>query len=108
MSYIPTASLAEGGIIVTPGNAMETLTGDWRSQRPVFFAENCTGCLFCWIYCPDMSILLDTSGDKVLVTGIDYDHCKGCGICAFHCPPARKGKAAIAMVPEGGLDEGRS
>jgi pyruvate ferredoxin oxidoreductase delta subunit len=106
MSFIPNEKLAEGGIIRQAGNATETQTGDWRSDKPIFVAENCTHCLFCWIFCPDMSVNLDTSGDKAKVTGFDYDHCKGCGICAHHCPPARKGKSAIVMVPEGSAEAG--
>jgi len=100
MSPIPTKDLLEGGIIRDAGNAAEFKTGDWRSNVPTFVADNCIHCMFCWIYCPDSAIAIDTSGDKTLMKGFHLDHCKGCGICAQHCPPAAKGKAAIVMVRE--------
>ena len=98
MSQIPTKDLHPGGIIRDAGNAADFKTGDWRSDIPQWVEENCTHCMFCWIYCPDTAISLDTSGKKTKMTGFVYEHCKGCGICAQHCPPAKKGKAAIVMV----------
>ena len=62
---------------------------------PEFVEENCIHCMFCWIYCPDTAIEIDTSGEKPKMVGIILDHCKGCGICAIECPPAAKGKAAL-------------
>ena len=100
MSYIPTKDLNDGGIITEAGNAEAFKTGDWRSEVPQFVEENCIHCMFCWIYCPDSAIKLDTSGEKTKMAGFIYEHCKGCGICAQHCPPAAKGKAAIVMVRE--------
>ncbi|MFT7004402.1 MAG: pyruvate ferredoxin oxidoreductase delta subunit [Sulfurimonas sp.] len=55
---------------------------DWRLVKPIFNKDYCIDCQFCWIYCPDVSII---SRDKKMV-GIDMDHCKGCGICAEVCP----------------------
>ena len=100
MSFIKTSDLNEGGYINEPGNAAEFKTGDWRTFVPQFVEENCIHCMFCWIYCPDTAIEIDTSGDKPRVTGIVMDHCKGCGICAQECPPAKKGKSALVMVRE--------
>ncbi len=100
MSFLPTKDLPEGGIIRTPGNAHDFKTGDWRTYVPQFVEENCIHCMFCWIYCPDSAITIDTSGEKPQVTGIVFDHCKGCGICAHECPPAKKGKSALVMVLE--------
>ncbi len=100
MSLIPTNKLLEGGIIRDAGNAADFKTGDWRSNVPVFVEENCIHCMFCWIYCPDTAVEIDSSGEKTLMKGFVLDHCKGCGICAQHCPPAAKGKAAIIMVRE--------
>ena len=63
-------------------------TGTWRSQRPVFEAPLCNGCLICWLYCPEAAISREDRS-------IDYDYCKGCGICAEECA-----KNAIRMVKE--------
>ena len=59
--------LADGGIITEAGNSEQFHTGDWREERPVFIPDNCINCLFCWIYCPDMSIKIekDDSGKKI-------------------------------------------
>jgi pyruvate ferredoxin oxidoreductase delta subunit len=100
MSFKPTKDLPDAGIITEPGNAAEFKTGDWRTYVPEFHAENCIQCMFCWVYCPDAAIKVDTSGEKPEVIGIDLEHCKGCGICAHECPPAKKGKAALVMVRE--------
>ncbi|MGC9134740.1 4Fe-4S binding protein [Caldisphaera sp.] len=66
-------------------------TGSWRTERPVINEEKCTKCLYCWLYCPEDTILR-REDDMVYV---DYDYCKGCGICAAVCPVN-----AIEMVPE--------
>lgn len=63
-----------GGLIVDAGNAAEYDTGDWRAFRPVVDAEECTDCMFCWLYCPDVSIIVEDGA----MGGIDYEHCKGC------------------------------
>jgi pyruvate ferredoxin oxidoreductase delta subunit len=63
-------------------NSFTASVADWRVKKPVFNKEFCIDCQFCWIYCPDMSII---SRDKKMV-GIDMDHCKGCGICVEVCP----------------------
>ena len=84
----------DGGLIIEPGNSEEYHTGGWRTYRPVFNADNCIQCLFCFYYCPDSAIVLDDAEEKVV--GIDYEHCKGCGICAAECP-GRKGEKALVM-----------
>jgi len=86
-------SLPEGDV-VKAGTAAEFKTGDWRSERPTWIPERCIQCLFCWIACPDSSVLVK---DQKMI-GFDYDHCKGCGICAKECPV--KPKKAIEMGPE--------
>ena len=70
----------------------------WRQVRPVIDAAACTGCLQCYMYCPDGTIRKthaekgDTTQAAVFV---DLDFCKGCGICRTVCK-----FDAIAMVPE--------
>ena len=66
---------------------------DWRIEKPVFNKDFCIDCQFCWIYCPDMSII---ARDKKMI-GIDMDHCKGCGICVEVCPTNPK---SLLMFPE--------
>jgi pyruvate ferredoxin oxidoreductase delta subunit len=63
-------------------NSFTASVADWRILKPVFNKDFCIDCQFCWVYCPDMSII---SRDKKMV-GVDMDHCKGCGICVEVCP----------------------
>jgi len=65
-------------------------TGEWRSQRPVFDPEKCSGCGLCWMYCPDNAVHAEGGSFQV-----SYAYCKGCGICAKECP-----KGAILIVKE--------
>lgn len=74
-------------------NSHVASVGDWRVQKPVFNKALCIDCQFCWVYCPDVSII---SRDKKMV-GIDYQHCKGCGICVDVCPTNPK---SLLMFPE--------
>ena len=71
---------------------------DWRLEKPVFNKDYCIDCQFCWVYCPDVSII---SKDKKMV-GIDMDHCKGCGICVEVCPTNPK---SLLMFDEHEEDE---
>ena len=71
---------------------------DWRLIKPVFNKDYCIDCQFCWVYCPDVSIV---SRDQKLV-GIDMDHCKGCGICVEVCPTNPK---SLLMFSEQTDDE---
>jgi pyruvate ferredoxin oxidoreductase delta subunit len=66
---------------------------DWRIEKPVFNKDFCIDCQFCWVYCPDMSII---ARDKKMI-GIDMDHCKGCAICVEVCPTNPK---SLLMFPE--------
>ncbi len=77
------------------GNAQYYHTGGWRTLRPRWLEDKCTHCLFCWVYCPDSSVVVK---DAKFVE-FDLDHCKGCGICAEECP-----QDAIEMVEEGEQD----
>ncbi len=76
------------GIIDEAGSAEKYETGSWRTFRPKRDESKCIHCLFCWVYCPDSSILISKADNPkdVKMTGFDYKHCKGCGICASVCP----------------------
>lgn len=80
----------EGGFI-TQKNA------GWRNIRPSVNAEKCTGCLQCYLYCPDGTIFKRETGEVRPKPAIafDYDFCKGCGVCAQVCK-----FGAITMVSE--------
>jgi pyruvate ferredoxin oxidoreductase delta subunit len=79
-------------------NSFTASVADWRIEKPVFNKDYCIDCQFCWIYCPDMSII---ARDKKMV-GVDMDHCKGCGICVEVCPTNPK---SLLMFPEQADDE---
>jgi len=66
----------------SPMNSHNASVASWRFIKPVYNRDICIDCQFCWIYCPDTSII---SRDKKMI-GIDYEHCKGCGICVEVCP----------------------
>ena len=70
------------GVIEEAGTAEKYETGSWGTFKPVFNAEICIQCFFCWVYCPDSAIMVE--GGEVV--GIDLYHCKGCGICSHECP----------------------
>ncbi|MGP1580008.1 MAG: 4Fe-4S dicluster domain-containing protein [Wolinella sp.] len=57
-------------------------TAHWRVDKPVYNPAGCINCYFCWLYCPDSSILVRDEKMR----GIDYTHCKGCGVCVSVCP----------------------
>ena len=77
----------------TENSSFSASVADWRLEKPIFAKDYCIDCQFCWIYCPDMSII---SRDKKTI-GIDMDHCKGCGICVEVCPTNPK---SLLMFPE--------
>lgn len=79
------------GVIEEAGTAEHYNTGGWSAFKPVFHADICIQCFFCWVYCPDSAILVK-NGE---IVGIDYDHCKGCAICSHECPT--KPEKAITM-----------
>lgn len=84
------------------GGYLVAKNAGWRNMRPVLDAGKCTGCLQCYLYCPDGCVFRPArqatdavdAADAAAVA-IDYDFCKGCGVCVEVC---RFG--ALAMVPE--------
>jgi len=74
-------------------NSYVASVADWRLIKPVYNKDYCIDCQFCWVYCPDVSII---SRDKKMI-GIDMDHCKGCGVCVEVCPTNPK---SLLMFPE--------
>jgi pyruvate ferredoxin oxidoreductase delta subunit len=71
-----------GATIIEAGNSTYNETGGWRSMVPEIEVAKCDGCMLCYFFCPDSSIIVE-DGKAV---GIDLAHCKGCGICAKECP----------------------
>lgn len=88
----PWQEMTLGGEIAEPATSVHTMTGEWRSFRPVWIPENCKQCLMCVPFCPDSSIPVTDEKRR----DFDYDHCKGCGICYKVCP-----FSAIDFVQEG-------
>ena len=74
-------------------NSHVASVADWRIIKPVYNKDYCIDCQFCWVYCPDISII---SRDKKMI-GVDMDHCKGCGVCVEVCPTNPK---SLLMFPE--------
>ncbi len=83
------------GIVPEPATSLAYKTGSWRGGfKPVINQEECTRCMKCWLFCPDMAVLVSKEGDKLRLD-INYEFCKGCGICEKECPVD-----AIEMVRE--------
>lgn len=80
--HSPWQELTPGGEIYEGGIARLTITGEWRSNVPVWEQDKCKQCLLCAPFCPDASIPV-RDGKRL---DFDFDHCKGCGICANACP----------------------
>ena len=70
------------GLVAQPGSSAANRTGGWRTERPAFLWDACTGCDLCILYCPEGIV------EKVGKNRYDFDldFCKGCGICAEECP----------------------
>ena len=108
------------------GGYLVAKNAGWRNMRPVIDAGACTGCLQCYLYCPDGAVYkapsdsqpaarVDVAASAAVradvdnratvpvqsAVAVDYDFCKGCGVCVTVC---RFG--AIAMVAERGESEG--
>ncbi|MCX7772982.1 MAG: 4Fe-4S binding protein [Clostridia bacterium] len=81
----PEAPCFEAGHLVTEN-------AGWRTDRPVYAAQKCIGCFYCYLCCPE-GVISKTPDNKV---EIDHAFCKGCGICAKVCK-----KTAFTMEKEG-------
>ena len=88
------------------GGYLVAKNAGWRNMRPVLNAQKCTGCLQCYLYCPDGCVVRadgaaspSSSAQSSGAVAIDYDFCKGCGVCVEVC---RHG--ALSMVPESEAD----
>lgn len=81
------------GTILEAGSSHDYSTGGWRKLKPVLDRAKCIDCMFCWVYCPDSAVIVESGK----VVGFDLEHCKGCGICAEECPDKVK---AITMLAE--------
>ena len=92
------AGTAQSDRSYSPNNSYMASVADWRLEKPVFNKDYCIDCQFCWIYCPDVSII---SRYKKMI-GVDMDHCKGCGICVEVCPTNPK---SLLMFPEQAEEE---
>ena len=79
----------------TAGHLVSKNAG-WRVYRPVLDAEKCTGCLQCYMQCPDGTVYKVADPEGSAPVAVDYDFCKGCGVCVRAC---RFG--ALEMQPEG-------
>lgn len=86
------------------GGYLVAKNAGWRNMRPVLDAGKCTGCLQCYLYCPDGCIFRParqaTDAAGAAAVAIDYDFCKGCGVCVEVCR-----FVALSMVPESEGDE---
>jgi pyruvate ferredoxin oxidoreductase delta subunit len=70
------------GLVAAPGSTVDYRTGGWRTERPRFLQQACTGCDLCVVFCPEGIVrkLANKTYD------FDPDYCKGCGICVRECP----------------------
>lgn len=54
-----------------------------REAKRCFHCGLCNQCDNCRLFCPDLAVIRETTGEA---RHIDYDYCKGCGICVVECP----------------------
>jgi 2-oxoacid:acceptor oxidoreductase delta subunit (pyruvate/2-ketoisovalerate family) len=60
-----------------------TEQGALKEASRCFSCGLCNECENCYIFCPDLSVIIDSGAVKYR---INYDYCKGCGICIAECP----------------------
>ena len=98
---LPSWSTFADNTCFTAGHLVDTNAG-WRNIRPLISSDACTGCLQCYLYCPDGAIFktgasAKDAGAPFAPVAVDYDFCKGCGVCVTVCS-----FGALSMVPEHG------
>lgn len=54
-----------------------------REAERCFNCGLCNQCDNCYLFCPDLSIVRDTTPQG---RHVNYDYCKGCGLCVAECP----------------------
>jgi NADPH-dependent glutamate synthase beta subunit-like oxidoreductase len=54
-----------------------------KEAERCFSCGVCDDCENCYVFCPDLSVIVDGG---VVKHRINYDYCKGCGICIAECP----------------------
>jgi len=54
-----------------------------READRCFNCGICNQCDNCYMYCPDIAVIREKTGE---VRNINYDYCKGCGLCVVECP----------------------
>jgi 2-oxoacid:acceptor oxidoreductase delta subunit (pyruvate/2-ketoisovalerate family) len=69
-----------------------TEQGALMEAKRCFSCGLCNECENCYIFCPDLSVIIDS---VVVKYRINYDYCKGCGICIAECP-----RNALSMEKE--------
>jgi len=57
-------TLPQGSTVLEAGSSAKFKTGGWRSMKPIWIEENCIQCMFCWMYCPDMSVKVEIVKNK--------------------------------------------
>ena len=80
------------------------INAGWRNVRPVIDGPSCTGCMQCYLACPDGVIFKIGAANKAGASvAVDLDFCKGCGVCAAACR-----FSSITMVPEAKAKEAQA
>jgi pyruvate ferredoxin oxidoreductase delta subunit len=70
------------GLVARGGTSIDNHTGGWRTERPRFLWDACTGCDLCAVYCPEGIVhALEPKRYAFLA-----EYCKGCAICVQECP----------------------
>lgn len=79
-----------------------TVNAGWRNERPVIDPSRCTGCLQCYLHCPDGAVYKPAPAASAASSdgaqqpiAIDLAFCKGCGICVRLCRAK-----ALSLIPE--------